>query len=99
MGGAHAVVSRVTSEDDLSLVLVVRTVYNLPLAVVQGEGAETGARNDCGRGKKKKHIQLNEILKMWWVEDIVCYALFKCTNFSFSPYPLYTHCSAGTRAP
>lgn len=79
MGRASTVVSRIASEDYLSSVLIVRTVDDPPFPVVQGEGAETRAHDDCA---KKEGIQ--------WGVDIVSFGLFKLTDFNFFSHPLYT---------
>lgn len=47
VGWANAVVSRVTGEDYFSSILIVRTVDDPPFPMVQREGAETRAHNDC----------------------------------------------------
>lgn len=46
--GAKAVVTRVTGEGDLGSVFITRSVNDLPLTVVQREGANTWAHHDCG---------------------------------------------------
>lgn len=58
VGGAKAVVTGVTAEGDHGSVFVARSVNDLPLAVVQREGADTGTHHDCGR---KTETLLNEV--------------------------------------
>lgn len=48
MGGAEPVVTGVTAKCDLGSVFIARSVNDLPLAVVQREGADTRAHHDCG---------------------------------------------------
>lgn len=61
VGGAKAVVAGITAEGDLGPVLVTRPVNDLPLAVVQREGADTGAHHDCGM--KRFFITVRRVIK------------------------------------
>lgn len=81
VGWANAVVSRVTGEDYFSSILIVRTVDDPPFPMVQREGAETRAHNDC-------------VPKKRWGVGIVSFRLFKWIYFCFNflSYLLYTHC-------
>lgn len=54
VGGANAVVPRVAGEDYFRSILIVRTVDDPPFPMVQREGAETRAHNNCAKKKKKK---------------------------------------------
>ena len=61
VGGAQAVVARVTGEHDAGLVLVVGAVHDPPAAVLQGEGADAGTdhhwngTNDQCKGGGRVH--------------------------------------------
>lgn len=53
---ANTIVPWIASEDDPSSKLIVRTVDDLPFSVVQREGAETRAHDDCGKKKKSNKV-------------------------------------------
>ena len=74
MSGANAVVSRIASEDYFSSVLVVRTVDNPPFPMVQREGAETRAHNDCAKNRGDSY-------------GMVSFGLFKLNDFNFFLIP------------
>lgn len=75
---ANAMIPGIASEDDFSSILIVGTINDSPLAMVQREGAETGTHVDY-EIKKKEVVQLGA--------DIVYFGLFRLTDFiSFSHF-------------
>lgn len=55
-------VSRIAREDDFSSILVVGTIDDSPLAMVQREGAETGTHVDYAKKKKKRLFSREQAL-------------------------------------
>lgn len=52
--GANAMIPGIASEDDFSSILIVGTINDSPLAMVQREGAETGTHVDYEIKKERK---------------------------------------------
>lgn len=90
VGGANSMVPRIASENDFSSILVVGTVDDPPLAMVQGEGAETGTHIDCANNKKGREETEEEVQ---WGMDIVHFGLFKLTDFNLFSHSInMAHC-------
>lgn len=53
VSGADAMVPGIASEDDFSSILIVGTIDDSPLAMVQREGAETGTHVDYATEERK----------------------------------------------
>lgn len=90
VGGADAIVPRIASENDFGSILVVGTIDDSPLAMVQGEGAETGAHIDCANNKERAGETEEEVQ---WGMDIVHFGLFKLTDFNLFSHSInMAHC-------
>lgn len=82
--GANAMIPGIASEDDFSSILIVGTINDSPLAMVQREGAETGTHVDY-EIKKKERKAKKEVVQLG--ADIVYFGLFRLTDFiSFSHF-------------
>lgn len=53
--GANSMVPRIASENYLSSILIVGTIDDSPLAMVQREGAETGTHIDCAKKREDRN--------------------------------------------
>lgn len=71
VGGANTMVPGIASEDDFSSILIVGTIDNSPLAMVQRKGAETGT---CVDYKKKEVVHSGA--------NIGYAGLFRLTDFN-----------------
>lgn len=81
VGGANTMVPRIAGEYDFSSVLVVGTIDDSPLAMVQREGAETGTYVDCANNERERERKRTEE-EVQWGMDIVHFGLFKLTDFN-----------------
>lgn len=82
-------VSGIAREDDSSSILVVGTIDDSPLAMVQREGAETGTHVDYAKKKKKKVVQQGA--------GIVYFGLFRLKDFNLVPHFNAAQRQIGTR--
>lgn len=81
MGGANAMVSRIAREDDFSSILIVGTIDDSPLAMVQREGAETGTHVDYAKKKKRGCSAGSRHCLLWIIqsEGLQFISSFQCS--------------------